>query len=277
MRPLPLLEFILYLIVAKVCGSLGPLCKRRETLCSDSIGRDWKKWIAEVLGTFCLVFSGTGAIVVNDLSGGTVTHVGVALTFGLVVMSMIYAIGDVSGAHLNPAVTLGFWLAIFRSSRDPLCGKPTRRGIPCKRADACDLSHARQLGCNETCRISVPVVRAGDCSDGDADVRNPGRLQWSEREGADGRNRGRRGDCTGGAVRGTDLRPSMNPARSLAPAVVSGSLTHLWIYLAASPLGATIGVVCCRAVHPPGVARTSTEETAFAGAVMNSRRAKQHH
>ena len=69
----------------------------------------WKKYIAEVLGTFCLVFSGSGAIVINDVSGGTITHVGVALTFGLVVMAMIYAIGDVSGAHLNPAVTLGFW------------------------------------------------------------------------------------------------------------------------------------------------------------------------
>ena len=58
-----------------------------------------KKYAAEVLGTFCLVFSGTGAIVINDLSAGAVTHVGVALTFGLVVMSMIYAVGDVSGAH----------------------------------------------------------------------------------------------------------------------------------------------------------------------------------
>ena len=70
-----------------------------------------KKCFAEVLGTFCLVFSGTGAIVVNDASNGAVTHLGVALTFGLVVMAMIYAVGDVSGAHLNPAVTAGFWLS----------------------------------------------------------------------------------------------------------------------------------------------------------------------
>src|SRR5215213_9136582 len=70
-----------------------------------------KKFAAEAIGTFCLVFAGTGAIVVNDVSGGTVTHVGVSLVFGLVVMAMIYAVGDVSGAHLNPAVTCGFWLA----------------------------------------------------------------------------------------------------------------------------------------------------------------------
>jgi aquaporin NIP len=70
-----------------------------------------KKYLAEFIGTFALVFAGTGAIVINDVSGGTVTHVGVALTFGLIVLAMIYAIGDVSGAHLNPAVTLGFFAA----------------------------------------------------------------------------------------------------------------------------------------------------------------------
>jgi aquaporin Z len=70
-----------------------------------------RKLAAEAFGTFALVFAGTGAIVVNDVSGGAVTHVGVALTFGLIVLAMIYAVGDVSGAHLNPAVTLGFFAA----------------------------------------------------------------------------------------------------------------------------------------------------------------------
>ena len=66
------------------------------------------KYVSEFIGTFFLVFAGTGAIIVNDLTGGQITHVGVALVFGLVVMAMIYSIGNISGAHLNPAVTLGF-------------------------------------------------------------------------------------------------------------------------------------------------------------------------
>src|SRR4051812_49434954 len=70
-----------------------------------------RKYPAEAIGTFALVFAGTGAIVINDVRGGVITHVGIAITFGLVVMTMIYALGDVSGAHLNPAVTLGFFAA----------------------------------------------------------------------------------------------------------------------------------------------------------------------
>ena len=70
-----------------------------------------KKYIAEFLGTYALLFAGTGAIVINDLYGGVVTHVGVALTFGMIVMSMIYAVGEISGAHLNPAVSIAFTVA----------------------------------------------------------------------------------------------------------------------------------------------------------------------
>ena len=70
-----------------------------------------KKYIAELIGTFALVFCGTGAIVINQESGGAVTHVGIAITFGLIVMSMIYALGNVSGAHINPAVSIAFTVA----------------------------------------------------------------------------------------------------------------------------------------------------------------------
>src|SRR5215467_13451576 len=70
-----------------------------------------KRAVAEALGTFALLFAGTGAIVINEASHGTITHVGIALTFGLVILAMIYTFGDISGAHFNPAVTLGFWFA----------------------------------------------------------------------------------------------------------------------------------------------------------------------
>ena len=80
-----------------------------------------KKLAAEFIGTFALVFAGTGAIVIDETTGGTVTHVGVALTFGLIVLAMIYTVGDISGAHLNPAVSLGF----FAARRFPL-----RQAVP---------------------------------------------------------------------------------------------------------------------------------------------------
>ena len=70
-----------------------------------------RKYIAELIGTFALIFCGTGAIIINQESGGAITHVGIAITFGLIVTTMIYTIGDISGAHLNPAVTIAFCIA----------------------------------------------------------------------------------------------------------------------------------------------------------------------
>ena len=70
-----------------------------------------KKYVAEALGTFALVFCGTGAMVINQQTNGGVTHVGISITFGFIVMAMIYTLGNISGAHLNPAVTIAFTLA----------------------------------------------------------------------------------------------------------------------------------------------------------------------
>src|SRR5437870_12952045 len=79
-----------------------------------------KKYVAEGIGTFALVFAGTGAIVINQVTGGAITHAGIALTFGLVVLAMIYTFGAISGAHLNPAVTIGFWAARRLEGREVL-------------------------------------------------------------------------------------------------------------------------------------------------------------
>src|SRR5258708_34268321 len=68
-----------------------------------------KKWLSEFIGTFALVFFGTGAIIVDEISQGKITHVGISICFGLIVMAMIYAMGEKSGAHLNPAMTISFW------------------------------------------------------------------------------------------------------------------------------------------------------------------------
>src|SRR5579859_5113699 len=70
-----------------------------------------KRSVAEIIGTFSLVFCGTGAIVIDKETGGGVSHAGVAVTFGLIVMAMIYGLGEISGAHLNPAVSIAFTLA----------------------------------------------------------------------------------------------------------------------------------------------------------------------
>jgi len=76
-----------------------------------------KSCLAEFVGTFALVFCGTGAIIINEEMHGVITHVGIAITFGLIIMAMIYAFGEVSGAHFNPAVTIAFTAArLFKAS-----------------------------------------------------------------------------------------------------------------------------------------------------------------
>ena len=78
----------------------------------------WRRAAAEALGTFFLVLIGPGAVAVNAVTGGAVTHVGVALAFGFVVCAMVAALGHLSGAHINPGVTLAFWSVRRFAGRD---------------------------------------------------------------------------------------------------------------------------------------------------------------
>ncbi len=209
---------------------------------------------AELIGTFILVFAGTGAIVINDASTGTVSHVGIALTFGLVVLAMIYAVGDVSGAHLNPAVTLGF-LAARRFSAG--------RVVPylasqCAGAILASLVLRLLFPAHATLGATQP---AGDA------------VQSFVLEGiltfilmfvilgvsTGPKEKGLLAGIAVGAVialealfAGPISGASMNPARSLAPALVSWHLDCLWIYLTAPVLGALVAVTACRCVQEEG-------------------------
>ena len=122
-----------------------------------------RRLLAEVFGTFALVFAGTGAITINEVSGGVVSHVGVALTFGLVVLATIYAIGNVSGAHINPAVTLASGLpGAWKEAGSALYPEPVPGGTAGQRNPPPALqrpSHPRRYPAGGTC---PPVFRSGD-------------------------------------------------------------------------------------------------------------------
>ena len=93
-----------------------------------------RKSVSELLGTFALVFCGTGAIIIDQETGGGVSHIGVAITFGLIVMAMIYAFGEVSGAHLNPAISIAFALARRLPVNRLAITFPVRSQAPCWQA-----------------------------------------------------------------------------------------------------------------------------------------------
>lgn len=214
---------------------------------------------AEAFGTFCIVFAGTGAIVVNDVSGGVVTHVGVALVFGLVVLAMIDTLGDVSGAHLNPAVSLGFWAA----GRFPARELGPYVAAQCAGALAASLALRTILPGHETLGATLPAGGALQSFVLEAILTFILMMVvLSVSRGS--RERGLLAGVTVGSVialealfAGPISGASMNPARSLAPAVVSGKTEGLWIYLLAPSLGALLAVPCAAALR----ARTAHEGT----------------
>ena len=207
-----------------------------------------RKSISEILGTFALVFCGTGAIVIDKATGGGVSHVGVAVTFGLIVMAMIYGLGEISGAHLNPAVSIAFALAgrlpakalapyiasqaagAFLASltlrllfpSDQLLGATLPAGSPWQ-------SFVLELILTYFLMIVIINVSTGPKEQGLFAGIAIGSVILLEAMFA-------------GPICGA----SMNPVRSLAPAIVSGHIENLWVYLTAPVIGAALAIPTCK-------------------------------
>ena len=205
---------------------------------------------AEAIGTFALVSAGCGAVMV-EAKTGALGHAGVSVTFGLVSMVMIYAVGHVSGAHFNPAVSFAFALT---------------RHFPWPRAGAYWAAQAAGA------LAAAAILRAwlGDVANVGATLPSGSRGQsflWEAvltfflmfvitAVATDTRAVGEAAAIAiGGTVAldalfgGPISGASMNPARSLGPALVSGETASLWLYIVAPLCGAAIGAVAYQLVR----------------------------
>ncbi len=221
-----------------------------------------RKLIAEAFGTFTLVFAGCGAIIINHTTNGAVSHAGIAITFGLVVLAMIYAVGDVSGAHLNPAVTIAF-AAAKRFPKKLLFPYISTQIISA--IAACVVLYILFPTNNAYLGSTLP----------NASLLNPTAETYAPNGtwyqsfiletiltfilmyvilcvSTGAKEKGITAGIAIGAVVGLEAMfagpicgASMNPARSIAPAIVSGHLTHLWLYIVATTLGALLAVPIC--------------------------------
>ena len=208
-----------------------------------------KNYIAEIIGTFSMIFCGCGAMVINDFTGGTITHPGVAITWGLIVMAMIYAFGDISGAHFNPAVTVGFAVAKkFRWSEVPKYLVSQFIGAISASLILLYLFPESDLGATlptiEPLKVFIIelllsfflMVVIINVSTGSKEI----------------------GPIAGIAIGSVILleamfagpltKASMNPIRSLAPALALGDFTQLWVYLTAPFIGMFLAVYSCKLV-----------------------------
>jgi len=213
-----------------------------------------KKLFAEFLGTFALVFAGTGAVIINQVSGGAITHVGIALTFGLVVMAMIYTLGEVSGAHLNPAVTTAF------AAAGRLAWSAVPGYVVAQVAGALTASTLLRFLFPNALTLGATLPSGPAAQSFVLEVILTFLLMLVILNVSLGaKEKGITAGVAVGAVialealfAGPISGASMNGARSLAPALVSGQLDHLWIYLIAPVLGALLAVPACCALREPG-------------------------
>jgi MIP family channel proteins len=208
-----------------------------------------RELLAEFIGTFVMIFAGTGAVMVDRISNGAITHLGISIIFGAVVTALIYSLGHISGAHFNPAVTLAFWSGGFfrRSLVLPYIVAQVLGAIAASSLLRSSLGMVGNLG--------ATIPRNGD---------------WIQAliletvltfilmlvifgSGLDRRAPiGFAGIAIGltvaleAACMGPMTGASMNPARSIAPALVGGNWQHQWIYWLAPIAGAQLAMVTYR-------------------------------
>lgn len=212
----------------------------------------WRSVLAEFIGTFSLVTVGCGAIVIESQTG-SLTHVGVALSFGLVVMVMIAATGHISGAHLNPAVTLAFaftrhfplrWVGGFLAAQfagavagsialGALFGFDTNLGGT---HPSGSLIQSFLLEVLLTAALMFVITAVA------TDTKAVGQLA-AIMIGATVMVNALWGGPTSGA--------SMNPARSFGPALINGNWEHQWLYLVAPIIGAALGALTYQLIREP--------------------------
>ncbi|CAL9015735.1 unnamed protein product [Prunus brigantina] len=232
-----------------------------------------QKVIAEVLGTYFVVFAGCGAVVVNLSTDKTVSHPGISIVWGLVVMVMVYSVGHISGAHFNPAVTIAFAI--------------TKR-FPWKQVPA--YIAAQVLG-STLASGTLRLIFQGHQNHfaGTMPTANPWQSFAIEFvitfylmfviSGVATDNRAI-GELAGLAVGATVLLnvmfagpisgASMNPARSIGPAIVSTRYKHLWVYIFAPTLGAVCGALVYNVIRfTDKPLREITKSSSFLKAVGN--------
>lgn len=213
-----------------------------------------RRALAEAIATFALVFAGCGAIVANDRFHGSLGAVGVSLTFGLIIMVMVYATGHLSGAHINPAVTLAFTLTRHFAARDAIAYIAAQLlGATVGALLLLVLWPDQPAALGAT----VPHVAAGSALVYEAVL--TGFLMFVIMAVAtDTRAVGAAAAIAiGGTVAldalfgGPVTGASMNPARSFGPALASGQWHELWIYVVGPVAGAAIGGVSYQVVRGP--------------------------
>jgi aquaporin NIP len=211
-----------------------------------------KKILCEAFGTFCLVFFGTGSIVINEITSGVIGHIGIALTFGLIVLAMIYSIGEISGAHINPAVTLAFVIAqkfpikqLFPYIAAQLIGAVTasasiRLLFPMNSTLGRTMpsGSALQSFILEILLSMILMFVIFRVSTGAKEKSIIAGIAVGSVVALEA--------LFGGPISGA----SMNPARSIGPALVSLQLKYSWIYLTAPTIGMLLAVPLALTMSP---------------------------